>query len=841
MGEVYRARDVRIGRDVALKILPRSASTDPDRLHRFEKEACAAGALNHPNLLTIYDVGTHEGCPYIVSELLEGETLRERMRGGALPPHKAINYALQIAHGLATAHDREIVHRDLKPENIFVTKDGRIKILDFGLVKLLQSPNKKSGQTGLSTVTLKTDPGKIIGTVGYMSPEQVRSQPVCHRSDIFSFGIILYEILCGARPFQRATSVETLNAILNDDPPKLAELNDKFSPELVRILKRCLEKNPQERFQSASDLAFHLESLSVLSGSSAERRAIAIRGDRRKIWLLALAVGLLATLAVGSFFLGRTSARVAPPSFQQLTFRHGTLQEARFAPDGQTVYYSAWWESKESRVFWTRPGSPESSTIDLPEATLLSISSAGEMAILLRPTEAQDVRGTLARVPLAGGAPREMLDDVQWADWSPDGKQLVVVREIERLSQLEYPIGTILFKTSGALLCPRVSPSGDQIAFLHRQLLGDGGGAVVVVDRAGATRTLSDGWASILGLAWSPAGDEIWFTAAKVGGNRALYAVSLAGETRLVARLPNRLTLTDISRDGRVLLSRESFQGGMMFMPAGGSRERSLDWFDGSLGSDLSDDGQKILFVERREASATDYTTYLRKTDGSSAMRLGEGFATDLSPDGKWALSITRGSPAQISLLPTGTGEQRQLTNGAINHLYSADLNYIRALWLNTGERILFSGNEPNKGVRCFVQDIRGGSARPITPEGVQCLLISPDDKFAAGIDSAQKVSLYPVEGGDPVEVQGLAPREVPIQWSADGRSLYVHEPRGTSAKIFRLNLSTGRKEFWKEIVPPSTTGLIYFGPILLTPDGRSYAYSYGLNQSDLYLVEGLK
>src|SRR6266704_3337067 len=269
MGEVYRARDTRLGRDVAVKVLPSSFSADADRLRRFEQEACAAGALNHPNILIVHDIGTHDGSPYVVSELLEGETLRQRISGATLPQRKVIDYALQIAHGLAAAHEKGIVHRDLKPDNLFITKDGRVKILDFGLAKLTGTADGDLSQTSIPTRRVDTEPGKVMGTVGYMSPEQVRGRAADARSDIFSFGAILYEMLSGKRAFHGESAVETMSAILREDPPDLSVTNQSISPGLERIVRHCLEKNPEQRFHSAHDLAFDLEALSGTSATSA--------------------------------------------------------------------------------------------------------------------------------------------------------------------------------------------------------------------------------------------------------------------------------------------------------------------------------------------------------------------------------------------------------------------------------------------------------------------------------------------------------------------------------------------------------------------------------------------
>src|SRR5262245_2444038 len=306
MGEVYRARDTKLGRDVAIKVLPASYSDDSDRLHRFEQEACAAGALNHPNILIIHHIDTHEGAPYIVSELLEGETLRKRMSGMKMAQRRVIDYASQIAHGLAAAHEKGIVHRDLKPDNIFITKDGRTKILDFGLAKLTQ-PDGVQSQTEIPTRRVDTNPGVVMGTVGYMSPEQVRGLPVDHRSDIFSFGAILYEMLSGRRAFHGQSAADTMSAILKEDPPDLSETNKSVSPAVERLVNHCLEKDPEARFHSARDVAFALESITAGPATSDTQTIVAppTRSwtTRRKVnVLIAAGVGVLASVA--AFLLG---------------------------------------------------------------------------------------------------------------------------------------------------------------------------------------------------------------------------------------------------------------------------------------------------------------------------------------------------------------------------------------------------------------------------------------------------------------------------------------------------------------------------------------------------------
>ena len=839
MGEVYRARDSRLDREVAIKVLPAALTQDPDRLSRFAVEAKATGALNHPNILTVYDFGTHEENPYLVMELLTGEELRAQLDSGALPVRKAIEYAQQIAAGLTAAHEKGIVHRDLKPENLFVTNDGRVKILDFGLAKLRPPRNAPTG-SDVATQKQLTNPGTVMGTIAYMSPEQVRGQDLEQRSDIFSFGLILYEMLAGQRAFQAASQAETMAAIANAEPPDLSELNSKVTPQLEKIVRRCLEKKPERRFQTASDLGFALESLATISRASQPEAAVAPAPVKRRLSPLLLGLGL-ALLAVGVIagMLGYSQFSQTPlPSYHQLTFRRGTVWNARFSPDGQTIVYSAAWDGNPRQLFTARPESPESRSLGLPSGDILAISAAGEMAVLLNLREAPSIfgsAGTLARVPLAGGAPRVIAENVQWADWSPDGANLAIVRSIGGRNRLEFPIGKTLYETAGFISHPRISPQGDRIAFLDHPLLGDASGAVAVIDLAGKKTPLSS-WVSEWGLAWSPTGDEVWFTASEVGVNNALHAVTLSGRHRLVARVAGKLMLHDVAHDGRVLLTRDNNRREVMCLPPGETKERDLYWFDGSNGSDLSADGKLLLMAEGGEAGGMDWAVYLRPTDGSPAVRLAvnQGFPSALSPDGKWAISIPIGSPTQFMLLPTGAGSPQQLTHDQINHL--------RARYFPDGKHILFTGNEPGKGVRLYVQALAGGAARPITPEGVTEIgAISPDGQQVAATGPDGQLWLYPVAGGDPRLIPGTTTNETPISWSQEGRALYVRRGNGLPTKVYRLDLATGRQELWKELSPSDATGVFGIDSVLLTPDAKSYAYSYGRILSDLYLVEGLK
>jgi eukaryotic-like serine/threonine-protein kinase len=838
MGEVYRARDSRLERDVAIKVLPPSFASDSDRLRRFEQEARAVAALNHPNILAVYDIGTHDGAPYLVSELLEGETLRERLGGGSLPARKVIDYTVQAAHGLAAAHEKGIVHRDLKPENLFITKDGRVKILDFGLAKLTQTDSEAGSATLAPTSPSMTDPGIVMGTVGYMSPEQVRGKPADRRSDIFSLGAIIYEMLSGQRAFRRDSSIETLNAILKEEPPELSAIAASISPALERVVNHCLEKSPEQRFQSASDLAFNLEAISGISSTSQAQKAIAAEPSRKLLWLATGAVLLLASYAA-VYFVGERVTTRTWPTFQRLAFRRGTVFSARFTPDGQTIIYGAAYGGNPLQLFSTRPESPESRPVGLPDKVgLLAISSSGELAVLLDNQSGGPFLsvGTLARVPLAGGAPREVLEKVHWADWSPDGKQLAVVHRIGSQNTLEFPIGNVLYQTQGWIGDPRVSPDGHRVAFLDHPVVSDDEGSVAVVDLSGKKTTLTENWVSIRGLAWSPSGKEVWFTASPVGANRALYGVTMDGKVRIVYRVDGSLHILDSSPSGRILMADESERMEMMGKLAGDSKEQELSWFDWTLCNDLSPDGKQVLFSENGEGGGPSYSTYLRNMDGSPAVRLGDGAGMVLSPDGKWVISgDPHKLPEQMVLLPTGAGEPRVLTHDSISHRGAA--------WFPDGTRFAFLGAETGHGPRLYVQNINDDKPRAITAEGFVSANhgVSPDGKQLLVHDIGKNSwSLIPVDGGESRPIPGIEDRESPIQWTEDGKALYVAQ-FGNPARIFRLDLATGKRELWKELIPADPSGVQGIGPIHITPDGKSYVYSLYRDLCDLYLVKGLK
>jgi serine/threonine protein kinase/Tol biopolymer transport system component len=838
MGEVYRARDEKLKRTVAIKVLPASLTQDAERMRRFEQEAQAAGGLNHPNITSVYELGEHEGSPYIVQELLEGETLRSRLAGGALPVRKATDYAIQVARGLAAAHEKGIVHRDLKPENLFITRDGRVKILDFGLAKLTQADGAVGPQTNLPTAPPATEPGVVMGTLGYMSPEQVKGKAADARSDIFSFGAILYEALSGTRAFHRDTAAETMSAILREEPPDLSATNKSVQPGLERVVRHCLEKNPEERFHSAHDLAFDLE---ALSAASAPRPTVDTGTTPLRVGRVPLLFGIVLALAgmAATYWLGKRAGQVQPAKFHQLTFRRGTIASARFAPDGQTILYTAAWDGNPLEVFVSRLDSPESRPFGLSNAEVLSVSPSGEMAVSLnrRGSIPFTRTGTLARLGMTGGGtPKEILEDVMWAEWAADGQSLAVVRQQGGKVRLEYPVGKVLYETAGWVSHPRISPKGDEVAFLDHPAQGDDAGGASIVDRSGKRRAISEIFPSAQGLAWSPDGSEVWFTAASEGFNRALRAATRSGRGRILAQATGGLTVQDVSKTGRVLAFQEKARQGISVLLPGGDKERDFSWLDWGLIRDITPDGQMILFDETGEGGGAGYSVYVRKADGSPAVRLGRGVGAELSPDGRLALAAEKqGDLTRVVIYPIGAGEPKTLP--------ATPIRIEQAGWLPDGRRIILSGSEPDRGSRIWVQGLDEAKPKPVSPEGYRMFAkcLTSDGRHVVSIGPDQRFYLYPVAGGEPTPIPGLVKGDVPSQWTQDGRSLFLRRRGDIPQRIMKFDVTTGRKELWKELMPPDPAGVWIVSPVSITPDEKYYAYGFARSLADLYVVDGLR
>ena len=830
MGEVYRARDTRLDREVAIKVLSSpSPDAPPGRLERFQREARAISRLSHPHICTLHDVGEQDGVAFLVMEYLEGTTLAERLEEGPLPIDEALRCAVQIAEALSVAHRERVIHRDLKPSNVMLTRQG-VKLLDFGLAKLTQADGDAARETTTQSVHL-TEEGTLLGTVAYMAPEQLEGSEADSRTDIFALGAVLYEMATGRRPFVGKSRASLIAAILSSEPPPLATLQPMTPPALERAVQRCLAKDPDHRWQSARDLAAELRWIGE-GGSEAgvPRRMAARRRSRSMVW-----GGVIGATLAGAAFAwlwSREASRPAAPSFDQVTFRRGYVTDARFDPASQTIVYTASWEGGPRQVFSTRQGSYESRVVG-EAATVVSISRSGEMALIL-----DQANGILARAPLAGGAPRELLERVHHADWAPGGSDIAVVRRLGPSKfVVEFPIGTPVYESESPIWNVRVSPNGDRIALSG--MFGSGRADVMVIDRSGARTIPAKGWAWLRGIAWAPEGDEVWFTASRAGTREppAIWAVSLSGRERLVARTPVELFLHDISADGRVLLTARHRRAGMRCQPPGAANETELGWLDYSWVEALSSDGKTILFGD---GPLDQPAVYVRGSDGAPAVRLGEGIPRALSPEGTWVLAV----PAESNrwfLLPTRAGASRELPRGSIVRLKTA-------AWLD-GNHLALSGNEAGHPDRIYVQDIENGALRAIRQEGFILpphASTTPDGKALLAVERpGGRWSLLAVDGADPRPLPAVGAGDEPLQWSADGRALYVAH-RGestpeTAADVYRVEIATGRRELFKRLTPPDPAGVEWIERIALTPDGRSYCYTYRQTLGTLYVAEGLK
>jgi len=800
MGEVYRATDTRLRRDIAIKILPQSFLADRSLLARFEQEARATAALRHVNVLTIHDFGT-EPMPHLVTELLHGETLADVLVRGAVTARRAVEWSLQILRGISAAHAVGILHRDLKPANIFITSDGTVKVLDFGLAKVMGV-----GDAGADAPTLAhSEPGTVVGTLGYMSPEQIRGEPLDARSDIFSFAVVLYEMLTGRSPFSRRSGAEIMSAILRDDPQPLE--CPPYPHVLAETVFRCLAKTSDNRFYSAHDLALHLEMLDL--GSS------------------------------GSTIAFNDRPEFKPPTLRQVTFHTGNIAHARFVPDGSIIYGASWGE-REAELFTSYRGVADSRSLGIV-GSVHAVSRNGELAVsLARRVESGFLSaGTLARVPLAGGTPRPIANDIYEADWAPDGKQLAVARRSDRGFRIEYPIGRTLYESNSWFSHLRFSPAGDRLAFLEHPFIGDNVGHVSVVDLSGHAEKLTNELYVAWGLAWHPLTGEIWYSGTPMSGGHGhtvmIYAVDLAGKAREVFSSLGFANLHDIASDGTVLLSHETAERRITGHSNG--MDRDLSWFDWSYPTRVSGDGKTLLFEEHGIASSGSYMVYLRDMSGGPAVRLEEGLGRDLSADGTRVLALTKDSIGKrLFVIPTGVGEIEDIRVDGVDH-------FISARYLPGEKEILLVGSRGAEGARLWRVSAEGGEAQPLSEEGIATwmfLAISPDGESVAAIGPGELPAIYPTHGdGARREIKGALSGDAPVHW-LDADHILLCRREEKRALIHRVDLKSGVRTLIHTLVPLDPAGVQGISPIHFSDDGESYVFGYRRLLSSLFVGTGI-
>jgi len=838
MGEVYRATDARLKREVALKVLPADVAGSADRLARFQREAELLASLNHPHIAQVYGLEESTDTVALVMELVDGEDLSERIARGPVPIAEALQIAMQVARALEAAHDQGIIHRDLKPANIKVRSGGTVKVLDFGLAKSLTPAVAE-----VPTLTAISSVGMIIGTPAYMSPEQARGEATGRETDIWAFGVVLYELLTGVSPFARPSATETLAQVLTAKPDE-SLLPPQTPTGVRRVIRRCLENDPKRRWRNLGDVCIELEDAiaSPAESPTAASGTPPTNVTRRRALLYgAASVGFLASGIAGALLLDRRRRPATPPSFRRLTFRRGIIRSARFAPDGQTILYGAGWDGERCRVHTVRVDGPESRALDFPDANVLAISRSGEVALSLGPHhDGVMTYGTLARAPISGGAPRKVLDEVRFADWSPDGSDLAIVRRVDGRDRLEFPVGKVLFAPTDAqgtgLGFPRFSPDGKRIAFVNYRHPLSLAGRVAIVDHAGTVTALSPEYRNIHGLAWT--GDEIVYTAAlalDLPFSRAVCTVTPAGVAQTIAQMPGNTTVWDALPDGRLVAAQTDDRVVMAVRRPGDAVDRDLSWLDASFLSDLSIDGKNVLFNEFGLGGGPEGSAYLRGTDGSEAVRLSAGAGAALSPDGRWAVRLPGGATASyLELLPTGAGEPRRLDGHG--------LSYINARWLPDGKRIVVVALEPGRQMRLFRHDLGPGRPIPLTPEGISpWWAASPDGSMIVAQGPGSAIRIYDVNGGAARELAGLTGSERPVGWIADGLLVMrPADPASPLGEVYKVDINTGSQSPWKNILPSDRAGLMAFVAFRVTGDGKTHAYTWSRALSSLYIADGL-
>jgi len=831
MATVYLAQDLKHDRKVAVKVLrPELAAVIG--AERFLTEIKTTANLQHPHILPLFDSGRTGGQAdgrtddflFYVMPFVEGESLRDRLsREKQLPVADAIRIASEVASALDYAHRHNVIHRDIKPENILL-HDGSALVADFGIALAAS----RAGGTRM------TETGMSLGTPHYMSPEQAMGErELTARSDIYALGAMTYEMLLGEPPFTGPTAQSIVAKVMTEKPAPMVARRDRIPPAVEEAVLTALEKLPADRWASAAEFAAALGGQTV--GRTGGRTLGGPASARPPVRLSALLLGSAALLALGfiagRWVLARGSATL--PSFTQKSFRNEAIFNARFAPDGQTIVFSAS-DSASPELFIIRPDYAEPSPLGYSGAHLLSISSKGEMAVLLRAEYLRHrlFQGTLARVPIGGGAPREVLDSVREADWSPDGTELAVIHSVNGRDRLEFPLGTVVYEGAGYLSDPRVSHDGKRVAFAEHPFRWDDRGTVKIVDRTGRQLAVTEEFASIEGLAWRPGDTEVLFSAVSGASRLVVHAVSIAGRDRVALSSAGDLTTQDVSPSGQLLLTRDDIPYRLFLRGPGAKHDRDVSWLDTPLSPKLSRDGSLLAFTNGGTDAGNNYAVMLQKTDSGQVARLGEGESAAFSPDGRWLLTFVPSTPPKVVLYPIGAGAERPVDVGPFETIGSAD-------WFPDGRSILVCGNRAGEASRCYVQSLAGGAGRAVTPAGTGTGRVSPDGQQIAAFGPSLGHRLYGVTGDTGRQIPGLAFNDIVVRWSPDGRALLAW--RGNSTTLDRLDLATGRRTPLLAPAGGRAIGVSRLAFITLADDQRVYAYVLAQYNSLLFTVDGVR
>jgi serine/threonine protein kinase len=841
MGEVYRAYDSRLRRDIALKILPPDAA-DAARRQRFAREAQAVAALNHPGIVTIHSVEQSGDIHFLTMELVDGKTLDALIPAGGLPIDRLLAIAVPLADAVGAAHGQGIVHRDLKPSNVMVTRDGRVKVMDFGLAKLTRRQTfLETKAASLTTMARLTEDGRIFGTVAYMSPEQAEGREVDHRSDVFSLGILLFKLATGRRPFTGESAVAVLASIVKDSPPQVTALKPGLPADFARLVRKCLAKDPARRYQSVLDVRNDLEE--IREDLASPTQADGARRTRRTFWLIAgpglsvLIIGAVAAWALGYVHGGRLApvgVGIADLTYQRVTFDEGFVFAARFARDGRTIAYSADWDNRRRDVFVTSLDDSLAHGLNFKDADLLALASDSELAILVDSEiiggDPYARQGFVARASIHGGSPHKELKLVRYADFAPD-RSVAVIRQRPGFYQgdfIEWPEGNEIVPASRDRVVfsnLRISPLGKHLAYF---ICGDKPGcAVRIADKTGKTLAESRRYGS-WGLAWSSSGNEVWYSVREGGGVQSVFAMDMTGRERLLFRVPGAFILHDVSKDGLILGSFDQPVRRQEWRESPISPAHDISWREGGTMNDVTPAGV-VLF-----SGGPGQSVYVQDVRAQAAdpVRVASGQGLAIDDDGR---NVVVSSSTGLSVVPT-PGIPQPFDAGPVADIRGAN-------WLKDG-RLLVGRSAPTAKPSAFARPPAGGPLTPIFPAGLGTptpRAVSPDGKKVLLSDGAQRMRIcdVPLTGLGTCHALPGDLGEWPAGWSDDSRSVYLYSKDRAPVDIYRVDVTTGRRNHYTTLKSANAalTGVL---AVFVTPKGALF-YNYARHRSVLYAISGVK